>query len=400
MNLILFDTKSKILLFSFFVYLGIDFFYFPSHTIFPDESRFFNEALYFSKYFQFKVGDSYAWEMPLTAIIYSFFMKFGDFSIYLIRIFQAGLLVLNGVLVYKISYLLFKNKNISLIGMIITLFYPFFIYYQGLLLSETIFITFLLLAFYFLYSWKNGDFRVDKNLFFTILFFGLSLYVKATLTILPILLIPFFVLFYKGFKYSLKIFGIVFVSYILLLSFWWIRNYLILDKFVLFTTSSGANLYLGNNSCNKNGGIDWGVDVDKNFVYQLKNSNLDEVSKDKIFKQKAINFIKENPDRFVELIYKKFIRFWNIQFNNENFKNSIYNYIMILSFTPILIGFLVSLFLLKEKYKEMIPIFVLILYYTFIHSIIISSIRYRLPIEPFLIILASYSFYYFYRKFR
>jgi 4-amino-4-deoxy-L-arabinose transferase-like glycosyltransferase len=319
--------KNKILLFSFFIYLAIDLFYFPAHTIFPDESRFFEEALYFSKHFQFKVGDNYAWEMPLTAIIYSFFMKFGDLGVYLIRIFQAVLLVIDGILVYKISYLLFKNKNISLISMIITLFYPFFIYYQGLLLSESLFINFLLFAFYFLYRWKNENFQVDKNLFFTILFFGLSLYVKATLTILPIFLIPFFVLFYKGLKYSLKIFGIVFIGYILLMSFWWIRNYFVLDKFVLFTTSSGANLYLGNNKFNKNGGIDWGADVDKKFVYQLKNSNLDEVEKDKMFKQKAIMFIKENPKEFFFLMSKKFIRFWNIQFNNEKFKKSIYNYI-------------------------------------------------------------------------
>ena len=400
MNLILHDTKSKIfLLVAFLLYIGIDLFYFPSHTIFPDESRFFSEAYKFANTGEFWTGDSRAWEMPFTAIIYGVFVKiFNSYALYSIRIFQAFLLIIMSIGVYQLTYLLFKNKNIALLSMVITLFYPFFIYYQGILLSETLFNTFLIWAFVFLYKLKENNFKIGKFLFLSILFFILGIYIKATLTILPILLIPFFTFLYKGLQYSIKIFGVVLVSYLLLLSFWWIRNYIVLDKFVIFTTSSGANLYLGNNEYNKFGGIDWGKDVDKERVKKIKNSKLSEIEKDKIFKQKAIDYIKNNPDRFFELMKYKFFRFWNIQFNNKNFKHSFYNYIMIFSFTPILIGFLISLFLLKDRLKLISPIFILIFYFSLLHSVVISSLRYRLPIEPFLIILASYSFYFIYKR--
>jgi len=37
----------------------------------------------------------------------------------------------------------------------------------------------------------------------------------------------------------------------------------------------------------------------------------------------------------------------------------------------------------------MLPIFSLIAYHTFIHVVVISSLRYRLPIEPFFLILGA-----------
>ena len=386
--------------FAFIIYQLVNFFYFPLHTIYPDESRFLSEAVKFAKTNEFWTGQNRAWEMPLTAVIYGIFYKIvGTKSalIITVRIFQSLLLIFNAFLIYKISYIIFKNKIISFIAFIIMLFYPFFIYYQALLLSETIFITILLLAFYYIYKWYENNFKLDKNFILANLFLVIGLYSKATLTILPPFLMSGFYFFNKfNLKKSFKIFVYSFLIWGVLLSPWWIRNYMIFNKFVLFTTSSGSNLYLGNNSFNKDGGCDWSKDVDKNFVIKVR--KLPEIERNKVFKQKAIKFMEENPDKVLDLMWLKLKRFYNIEFNNKNLRKSKLNYISIFSYGSVFILFLISIILNIKNWQKLSAIYILFIYFTLIYTLIISSLRYRLPLEPFMILLASYSIYYFYEK--
>jgi hypothetical protein len=42
-----------------------------------------------------------------------------------------------------------------------------------------------------------------------------------------------------------------------------------------------------------------------------------------------------------------------------------------------------------RQWRDLAPIYLMIGYFTFVHVITIASVRYRLPIEPLLIILAA-----------
>jgi hypothetical protein len=50
---------------------------------------------------------------------------------------------------------------------------------------------------------------------------------------------------------------------------------------------------------------------------------------------------------------------------------------------------ILSVWLNRRKWLELFPIFALIAYYTLIHIVVISSLRYRLPVEPFFLILGA-----------
>jgi len=395
------DKKYIIAFIAFIIYQLVDFVYFPLHTIYPDESRFISEAIKFAQSFQFYIGSERAWEMPLTAFIYGLFYKLVGTKvglIIIIRIFQSLLLIVNAFLIYKISEIIFKNKTQSFIAFVIMLFYPFFIYYQGLLLSETIFITLLLFAFYFIYKWYESDFQLNKYFLLSNVFLVLGLYSKATLTILPPFLITGFYWFNKfNLKIALKIFISSFLIWLVCLSPWWIRNYMIFHRIVIFTTSSGANLYLGNNEYNTNGGCDWNKNVNKIFVVKVRKLS-DEIEQNKVFKEKALEFIKKHPHKFLRLAFMKLKRFYNIEFNNKNLRKSKLNYISIFSYGIIFILFLFSIILNIKNWRKLSAIYILFIYFTLLHMIVIASIRYRLPLEPFMILLASYIIYYFYTR--
>ena len=377
---------------AFIFYCGVNFMYFPIEIVFGDEGRFIRETVKLYETGEFWKADDRAWEMPLTAIIYSVFYSIFQTQeglIISVRIFQSLLLILQGFLLYKISIKIFNNQLTAFLTFIIVLFYPFFVYYQGLLLSETFFNTILVISFYYLYTWYENGFKFDINFVLTNFFLAFSIYSKGTLSILPPLLIVGFYFFNKfDFKYSLKIFFYSFILYILFLSPWWIRNYSIFNSFIPFTTSSGMNFYLGNNPYNKDGGCDWSKDVSLDIVnpiFKIK----DELERNAVFKQKAIIFIQENPQRFLELAWLKFKRFYNIVPNADTFNQGYYKYISIFSYGLILLLAIISIFIHTKFWQKLSAIYILVIYFTLIHVIFIASLRYRLPIETFFILLAS-----------
>ena len=105
----------------------------------------------------------------------------------------------------------------------------------------------------------------------------------------------------------------------------------------------------------------------------------------------ALEFIKDNPKRFLELSILKFKRFWSpVPFSREF--NSIFEItVSLISLLPIYIFSIIGVFfILKNKIFKSMPIIIYCMYVNLIHIITISSFRYRFIIEMFLIILASY----------
>jgi hypothetical protein len=172
---------------------------------------------------------------------------------------------------------------------------------------------------------------------------------------------------------------------------WWLRNWNIFGEFVPFAPVSG-NLNLGNNPVNKNAGIDWSVDADAEVVARI-NSVDDELLVSRAYAEEAKKYILENKAVFLRNMWLKFKRFWNFTSNytGELYSTAfkLYNLSLLLSWGLACPLGLASVFLNRKKWLELSPIYLLILYYTFIHTVVIASLRYRLPIEPFFIILGA-----------
>ena len=86
---------------------------------------------------------------------------------------------------------------------------------------------------------------------------------------------------------------------------------------------------------------------------------------------------------------QKFLRYWSPIPNASAFRGISFVLISAASFGPILLFAVVSTVRNRRRFGALIPIYVLIGYFTVVHIVVIASIRYRLPLEPFLILLAS-----------
>ena len=86
-----------------------------------------------------------------------------------------------------------------------------------------------------------------------------------------------------GWRRATAVFLAASVVFAALMSPWWIRNYLLFDAFVPFSTSAAKNLYLGNNRNNLHAGIDWRTDAEHGVVARI-DAIADERASKRLFK--------------------------------------------------------------------------------------------------------------------
>lgn len=373
----------------------INYLYFPVALTFPDEQRFLGSAADLVQSGEFRVGADRAWEMPGAAIFFAgaIYLFGADAAILPIRTAQSLLLVLQSALIAMIARRVFASWRVATIAAAITAFYPFLLYYQGLLLSETLFNTFFIAGMASLYWWRDRSSgarpRLDIALVLACAFFAAATLTKATLTILPPFLLACAALDRpSSWRRAIPVLLIASALYGLFLSPWWIRNYGIFHTFVPFATGSGANLYLGNNPSNARAGIDWGADVEPEVVRRI-NAIPDELARQREFVAAAVDYIARDPISFVQRLWLKLVRLWSIVPNAVEFNRGIYRTISALSFGPILALALIGAVRSRQRLAALAPIYLFIAYMTAVHVVTIASLRYRLPVEPFLILLAA-----------
>jgi hypothetical protein len=103
----------------------------------------------------------------------------------------------------------------------------------------------------------------------------------------------------------------------------------------------------------------------------------------------AIAYIEANPKKFIEMAGLKFLRMWRIWPINSEFKNLRNIVITAATDIPVLLLAALGLFFARRKLRYLSPILLFGIVYTGINMVLAATLRYRIPLEPFLLIFAS-----------
>jgi hypothetical protein len=137
---------------------------------------------------------------------------------------------------------------------------------------------------------------------------------------------------------------------------------------------------------NRSGGVLKGIDVDLSPFKGIK----DPVLRDRAMRDAAVGFITEHPVRFIELAGLKLARMMQPWPHNEGYLRPAYIVTSLLTYGPILLLSLLYLALWGGRdFYRIFPILIFITYYLMVHAVIGGTIRYRLPLEPFMIIFSA-----------
>jgi 4-amino-4-deoxy-L-arabinose transferase-like glycosyltransferase len=257
---------------------------------------------------------------------------------------------------------------------------PYQIYSSGLILSETLFTAMLCWAMVLL-TRRAG--RVGA------LLLALSVLVRPSVLLMPPLMAA------AGSKANYGLMGsylrvrtiavtlLAGVLTLLVLTPWALRNHWILDRWIWTTTNGGITLYDGLNP-NATGASD------QRFVTRMPGAfGAGEVERDRMFHEQAISWARQNPLRVMQLTIVKILRTWSPFPLSSDFGRPLYQWIGGLWAVPF--DTLVILGLYCGRLPWPVKVFLLVpaIYLTAIHAVSVGSLRYRLPAEGPMAVLAA-----------
>ncbi len=186
---------------------------------------------------------------------------------------------------------------------------------------------------------------------------------------------------------------LIVIAFVLVLTPWVVRNSLLHHKLTGIETSMGYNLYLGYYP-QGNGSFIFGPSLDLLTI-------MDDAERDEIGTQKAIGFIKAQPERIIPLAVDRLGFFFGLEKRvlMYFYSNDLIGYIskpillfvaaiLLLPFVVISVSATMGLSLLKWNPQSTLLILLLITY-LLPHVFILSEDRFHLALVPFFAILAA-----------
>jgi len=373
-------------------------------------------------------GDWIGKEVFFRAPLYPYFLGilyalFGK-SFYLPRLIQIIVGSLSCVLIFLLAKKLF-NRTAGIIASVIACFYAPFIYFDAELLIPVLIIFLDLMLILLLLS---AEVRLKKRWWLlagTML--GLSAVARPNILIfVPFVLLWICMRFREKNKNRIIPSALFFLlGSFLIISPVTIRNWVVEKDFVVISSQGGMNFFIGNNP------ISDGKTATAAFVslpledYRdnvwISSIRLAEESVGKKLKpseisnfwfKQGLNFIQTHPLKYLRLLSKKlyyFLNSYEIESNKNLYFFSRWSSLLRLFLWDRLLRFPFGIIcplailgiILNAKYWRKY-----FLLYAFVFSYMLSVIlffvtsRFRLPVVPFLIILASYSVYWLVDKIR
>jgi 4-amino-4-deoxy-L-arabinose transferase-like glycosyltransferase len=178
-------------------------------------------------------------------------------------------------------------------------------------------------------------------------------------------------------------------AHLLVVAPWTVRNRVVLGAFVPVTTQSGKALYEAAFPGATGGPVEWRDHPAARDVAG-RARGLDEVAEDRLLRAEAWRSIRDNPLRFASLAVVKLYRLWTPVPNHAPYRHPLVLAAAVLVCAPVLVLAFLGALRLRRGSILVVLLLALPLYVTLLHTVFIGSIRYRLPVEPVLLLLAAW----------
>jgi len=356
---------------------------------------------YTIEYYNFGRPTSYRAPLyPLfLASIYSIF----GHNYLAVRVIQSIFGAILCILVYFIARSVFNNM-VGLIAAISLAVYKPFISYSfyggpGFLYAENLFTPLLAVLILFLVSrFLVKPISLTNQIIAGVLI-GLASLTRPVIALLPFFLI-LLLLIQRTFspKKILFIMAPLFLSFGIVMLPWIALNYIVHKEFVPFTTEGGPALLAGNNIYASGDGLcDLGILFDQKQKTMI--NSLSEVKQDKFYRSEALNFLFTHWKVVPKLFLKKLLVFWDLYDTGYDENGAMYRKYNIWYSIVFMFGLYGIIKILKPlptpKVLLLLSIFV---YFSILSMVFLGEPRFRNPVEPILIIFASYGIFSIYEK--
>ncbi len=320
--------------------------------------------------------------------------------------FQLIIASLSGIYIYRLAILLFKRKDIGIVAASVFAFFPMTLWWVHTFASEVLFQSVLIISVYYLVS---GTISMQvRHIIFSAFLLAICFLSKSHILVFT----PFIVIYFFLTLHHLRdkiVYSVIYGSICILMSIpFGVYNLIKHDTFVLSSNGAGCQFYLGHS----NVGYITIVDVPEKGTEEYKRMKyvnaeagffngsrydsimeLPQAIKQKVFFQDGLTWIKNNPEKFIELKVYDLVLFLMPGVSYRHYSLMEWLFSFMISLPVYLLGYIGIVKALKLNFEHNFWILGLFL------TMIIFSVgfyvqnRFRtVTLEPFYIIYASYAF--------
>jgi hypothetical protein len=174
---------------------------------------------------------------------------------------------------------------------------------------------------------------------------------------------------------------------------WTVRNYLVFGKVIVLRSNFGLELWLGNNPNVPDTWAAW-MHPNDNIDEALKYKNMGEIAYMAKKQHDAFVFMRTHPGDTLNFMYRRFVENWlAISDSPVDFWGNAPLYIRAFFILNVLLSLstlLGVLFAYRLRHPQAFPYAMVPLIFPIIFYVTHSSLRYRFPMDPIMMILAAY----------
>jgi 4-amino-4-deoxy-L-arabinose transferase-like glycosyltransferase len=269
-------------------------------------------------------------------------------------------------LFYHITRAYFDEK-VAVLTAVTLIVSPLFIFSMFIAGTETPF-SFLNALFLFVLTLALMNRKI--HVFFASgIVLGLATLCRAVSILLPFFLLPVFFVRQNSRKEKFLQYAIFFLGFVLTITPWIVRNYLVFHKFVPVQTLGGVHLYMAapGASTKKDKITDWG-----------KVGQLNSAERDQFFYSQAWKRIKQQPGQFLKGSVIRLGRMW-YRTDSGRFEKP-----LLLANAVLIFFAIIGMVMCRKRWKDQLLFYVVGAYYVIVHMSLVGLVRYALPVIPLL----------------
>jgi 4-amino-4-deoxy-L-arabinose transferase-like glycosyltransferase len=313
-----------------------------------------------------------------------------------VRIVQAFLGALTCLLIYLLARELMGEWPGRVAGALAAV-EPFFIYFTGYLLTETLFLLFFVASWYYIVrTWQELSRRARKTEWLARCLIA-GLLAAATTLIRPELLpvyalVPIVWLLIGPRRIAGFAVGVLMmVVWCVGMSPWVARNYVVLYQpqetpIVVTTLGVGESLFEGVFPRATGGPA-----KERSYLYwPAGTERLSEYERNKELIAASVSLMTNNPRRTLELAWVKLKRTWSVVPNDAEAQTPFYRTVSMVYYIPVfaaaVLGLLVAL---VKRRRELVWTLLPVVLLTLTHMVFVGSVRYRVMMMPLVLVLSG-----------
>jgi len=177
--------------------------------------------------------------------------------------------------------------------------------------------------------------------------------------------------------------GVVFAAMVGMILPWTIRNYVVSGHVVWVASNGGINLIVGNHP--EATGVYDGYDYE-GYIDRMAAGIEDQVERDRAAMREGMRLLIMNPWRSIRLAWAKVRAFWGFYPEDAGRAEK---WIGLCSYGPVLGLALWGTYVGRDRWRDELLFYLFFAAFSLVHMIFFGHVRFRLPMDPFLIVLAG-----------